>query len=929
MKKGLLSILAGALVVVGCQNYDDQFDQLEKQISALSSTVAGLSQVQSDLASLSGTVASLASTVNGLGSQIDTAVANGLADIQSDIEAIEAAVADVASGEAVDALTDAVTDAQADLDELLANSSIFNDNVTVTDQNTLDVYHAMGSTLAIVNGNVSITVSTGMDVEQVQELVDNIINVTGSFSYTANTGVDTEVTFSNLAGTATLTLNQKGGYMLESLTSATAVTLTDHSTADVVHLGALTTVTSLSDGSAAGTFEFDKADELHLTSLPRYAGSSLSLKVKEGGVIAMPALKDVAADGTDARLDLTIDGPSSIEMTAFSGDVSGSTLTLKNIASAIVTDYDGNIVVGNGVVSFSTNNAVSINLNDADDIETLSVTGALDPNATTADTAGPDVSIDTGHNDLVTATFAGVLGSIDVAGAANLETLTISADLNGDYIDIDGNNDLTSITVTGAKIGNVTINANTDLETLVMDHTTDLASGDTGATASITSNTNLETLTWSADDVDSLTITDNTQLATVNFTGLKDLGTSTTAVASIQRNDIDASLAKDSHQTTGTLAAGTDTGNYTTTSGIGTLQTWLDAALAATGAKTIGVYFDEVTAVTKQTVADGTFGDVSHTDGYTSAKYNAIAYSVTTAATGETIRQRRSFVMAPVENGLNAQQTSVAATTESVTITASGVQVNYGDTAAITTIASLIDALDGATDFGADYTVAAAQDSYKKQIITVNYKTSDGATAATTVASGVLYFTYGTITGTVDLGVGSSTASITSAIAAVISGTSGRSATTPLNLYNAEQGSNTDEIIVYRTVSYTGYPSDLGPNAGTFPPLTFTIDAAQTSTTVQLSGNASNTAGVNSNTFFLNASDVDLTGVRVTVTNNSTSASRTAELASGITNLGTPTVLVSGTNTLGTYSLIADFSDVADQTPASTATVDRTSWLGS
>jgi hypothetical protein len=51
MKKGLLSILAGALVVVGCQNYDDQFDNLESQISALASTVAGLSQVQSDLSS--------------------------------------------------------------------------------------------------------------------------------------------------------------------------------------------------------------------------------------------------------------------------------------------------------------------------------------------------------------------------------------------------------------------------------------------------------------------------------------------------------------------------------------------------------------------------------------------------------------------------------------------------------------------------------------------------------------------------------------------------------------------------------------------------------------------------------------------------------------------------------------------------------------
>ena len=63
MKKGLLSILAGALLVVGCQNYDDQFDQLENQISALSQTVAGLSQVQSDLAALAGTVNSLQSAL--------------------------------------------------------------------------------------------------------------------------------------------------------------------------------------------------------------------------------------------------------------------------------------------------------------------------------------------------------------------------------------------------------------------------------------------------------------------------------------------------------------------------------------------------------------------------------------------------------------------------------------------------------------------------------------------------------------------------------------------------------------------------------------------------------------------------------------------------------------------------------------------------
>ena len=103
MKKGLLSILAGALLVVGCQNYDDQFDNLETQINALASTVAGLSQVQSDLASLAGTVNSLQSA---LSAEIDTALADGLADIDAAVEALEAAAADSASAEDVSAIAD-------------------------------------------------------------------------------------------------------------------------------------------------------------------------------------------------------------------------------------------------------------------------------------------------------------------------------------------------------------------------------------------------------------------------------------------------------------------------------------------------------------------------------------------------------------------------------------------------------------------------------------------------------------------------------------------------------------------------------------------------------------------------------------------------------------------------------------------------------
>ena len=59
MKKGLLSLLAVALTIVSCQNYDDQFAELTGLVNTLSTDVAGLSQVQTDLGTLSTLVVSL------------------------------------------------------------------------------------------------------------------------------------------------------------------------------------------------------------------------------------------------------------------------------------------------------------------------------------------------------------------------------------------------------------------------------------------------------------------------------------------------------------------------------------------------------------------------------------------------------------------------------------------------------------------------------------------------------------------------------------------------------------------------------------------------------------------------------------------------------------------------------------------------------
>jgi len=382
--------LASALLVVGCQNYDDQFTNLESQISALASTVAGLSQVQSDLASLAGTVGSLQSALSG---QIDTALADGLADIDAAITQLEAATADVASSEDVADIQASVDANQEDLETLLSQASVFQGDLVVSTPAMLQAYWEMGSAVSIINGYVDIDVSSEMDITKVQELVNEILVTTEDFAYTAGTGVDTEITFSNLTGTRSLTLDQEGGYMLEALESATIISLDDDSSVDVVHLGSLTSVTSLSDGSAAGTFTFSKGTELHLTSLPRYTASGgLSVGVDEGGVIAMGELTDLDAAGEDYKLILSIDGPDTVSISKISGDKTNSQITLSNVINATLAGYDGKVVIGDDVQNFTSDNLVDVSIT-GNDLVSFTATGALNGNSTTADTAGPALTL--------------------------------------------------------------------------------------------------------------------------------------------------------------------------------------------------------------------------------------------------------------------------------------------------------------------------------------------------------------------------------------------------------------------------------------------------------------------------------------------------------------------------------------------------------
>ena len=184
MKKGLLSLLAVALTVVGCQNYDDQFDELSDQITALSATVQGLSTVADQITALQ-------NTVNGL----ELTLGADIAAIKTAVDALDAALADVATASDLGVISSTLAVVQADVKELLAANAVINQNITINNVATLEYVESLISTDAdapnvIVNGEI--TVSVDESDFATTALLDRVDAVTNKFATSLKT-----VTISN------------------------------------------------------------------------------------------------------------------------------------------------------------------------------------------------------------------------------------------------------------------------------------------------------------------------------------------------------------------------------------------------------------------------------------------------------------------------------------------------------------------------------------------------------------------------------------------------------------------------------------------------------------------------------------------------------------------------------------------------------------
>jgi hypothetical protein len=597
------------------------------------------------------------------------------------------------------------------------------------------------------------------------------------------------------------------------------------------------------------------------------------------------------------------------------------TISLTNVATASVTGFRGDIEINAGVVTFTGTNVTEISVAaTADDLKTFSATMKRDDLTTlsTAQTAAlefdaaagnlGDIGLGGGLANLETVTIAGKAGDITISNAPNLTSVTISADAFD--LTMSDNDNMTSVSVNGAKFHDVNITDMADLTSLTLDHTTKLPEVSTTASAdekaasmSVTTNASLTSLTISADDIDALTVTGNAALATVDFTGMTDDGSAASTAVAIYNNNLAVQLVKDGYNdttqdSTYVQYTSTDSGAMTSTSGISTLKTYLDAVVAAASA-TSGVYVfvDQIDKYEVQGSANGVYTDTavptapSVTTEATANSSKTSIYAVVakqgaeSTTSGTEVRETQTVIFPVTHNTNQVQNTSlggkVGAAVDGIVINAAGLSKSFiqGATAAGSTVASLVAYVNGDTAWGSELTISAENAGYLRSNQTVNYTYGNGTAGSlsSAEAAGNLWYNLGTttISGVIALVNADTAARIAVKLATAISAATGR--THGEVMYNARpDGAN---VVITNAVSIATYPDDITPWASSIPQITFNISTLSTTAGFGGTGYVSNTTGNGYNGtsgFFLNTTKNDVAGIAVTVKNNNKGITRLA-----------------------------------------------------
>jgi hypothetical protein len=353
MKKLFTYLLISSMVVLSsCTNYDDQFDDLNSQLSTLKSQIDGFTSLSSGLTALQGTVSSLQAAVAALPKT--TTPATDISGLESDLAAIvaklntlETALAGASTAAEVAALQSALTAAQEDISAILASNNVYSGALNITNAAELTFATELGNKVAIINGNVTITVSTanGLSAAAVSAVTSKIASVVGTVTVTTNVSLDLsnltavsgaysvsgkDVDDSALSNAGNVTLDYDGAYNFPALATAGAINMTTYATTTgtgakvgtlAIDFSGLTSATNINtDSQATGTISATHA-----------------LTIKTGKVDVKNVTAAKATDihvGAATLTELTVSAAAATSVMVTATEVSGATnVTPKSTAT--------------------------------------------------------------------------------------------------------------------------------------------------------------------------------------------------------------------------------------------------------------------------------------------------------------------------------------------------------------------------------------------------------------------------------------------------------------------------------------------------------------------------------------------------------------------------------------------------------------------
>ena len=430
MKKSFLGLLVAALTVVGCQNYDDQFDDLNQKIAALSGEISSLSGVSAAVADLATKVANL-----------ESATAGDLADVLAEVAGLQASLAALeAVGEEVDNLNQEVDDIIAALNELLEQASIIQQDIVITSTAQLEyVENLMGLDAAadntfvadesreyIVSGNITVDAEFVEDAAIATRLNNVLARIASVITPDDGTGVRLDSGSSATAGAALVMTSMAFVQGAVSLEGANAI--------DASALAALTATLTLDQGGAIAFPALNQVGNVRITATTTITSIDFST-VSTGGVIetADGVLSNAALAGAVnlGKLDL----PAVVDLANATSIIAGGAPNGVEISAPLATSIqlvDTTPFAVTGAISVTTGGDVTINAKSISTSLTIDAGGAIALNDLTSVSSETTLTASTTiHLNKLTSNT----GSITAHGtefhapalATNSNTLTVTA----------------------------------------------------------------------------------------------------------------------------------------------------------------------------------------------------------------------------------------------------------------------------------------------------------------------------------------------------------------------------------------------------------------------------------------------------------------------------------------------------------------------